>query len=391
MQVSVAVSNEILNWIMAHVQLEVLPQQIADNLDQWCRGVKTPTFHQIEKASQATGIPLGYFFLKTPPAEDSLLAQYRTIDSVELNRPSRNLTDVMHHMDLVQEWTREHLISEGASAVTFVGACAKRPTVESIANAMRTALRLAPDWFKQSKSAEASFQTIRTTISDAGVFVMMSGIVENNTHRALDINEFRAFAMVDDYAPLVFINANDSVNGKLFSLLHEFAHICVGESDLFNDRDSTGNAVKPVETLCNAAAAEILVPREFFVQAWKGLSPELDTDQRISALAKVFRCGSTVIARKALDHGLIDHSQYQQIARLAVKRYQDARRRKKELGESGGNYYGTLASRIDRRFLGMLTGSVAEGKTLYSDAFRLTNTNRTTFAALLEHVGGAKT
>ena len=45
---------------------------------------------------------------------------------------------------------------------------------------------------------------------------MMSGIVGNNTHRPLNIDEFRAFSVIDEYAPLIFINSNDSINGKLF-------------------------------------------------------------------------------------------------------------------------------------------------------------------------------
>ena len=60
----------------------------------------------------------------------------------------------------------------------------------------------------------------------------------------------------------------------------------------------------------------------------------------------------------------------------------------KERGESGGDYYRTAASRIDQRFFRLLISSVYEGKTLYSDAFRLTNTNRSTFTNLVESVGG---
>ena len=36
----------------------------------------------------------------------------------------------------------------------------------------------------------------------------------------------------------------------------------------------------------------------------------------------------------------------------------------------------------------MLVSSVSEGRTLYSDAFRLTNTNRSTFSNLVEKAGG---
>jgi len=34
---------------------------------------------------------------------------------------------------------------------------------------------------------------------------MMNGIVRGNTHRPLDVNEFRAFTIIDEYAPLIFM------------------------------------------------------------------------------------------------------------------------------------------------------------------------------------------
>ncbi len=40
------------------------------------------------------------------------------------------------------------------------------------------------------------------------------GVVGSNTRRKLDIEEFRGFMLYDEYAPLIFINANDSISGK---------------------------------------------------------------------------------------------------------------------------------------------------------------------------------
>lgn len=114
----------------------------------------------------------------------------------------------------------------------------------------------------------------------------------------------------------------------------------------------------------------------------------MDAEHTIDVLAKVFRCGSTVIARRALDSGLIDKKLYQKIAKLAIDRYNESRKKKKE--NPGGDFYRTAASRIDQRFFKLLRGSVVEGKTLYSDAFRLTNTNRSTYAALSEQIGGGR-
>lgn len=386
MKVNVNVSKETLGWIMANINFDALSSQIAGRLMSWYSGEKVPTFNQIEEASRATGIPLGYFFLNTPPKEDRTLLEYRTVDSLELEKPSRNLLDTIHDMEQIQEWTKNQMVADGFSELEFVGSMAEVNEVGVFVTQIRRVLDLQRDWFTSSKTSADSFRFLRSKISDSGVIVMMNGIVGNNTHRPLEINEFRAFAIADEYAPLIFINSNDSINGKVFSLLHEFAHILIGKNNFFNDRYSAHGCVNQIETICNAAAAEILVPSDLFVEKWNEVISENDVKTTISTLAKYFKCGITVIARKALDHGYITSQEYTQISQLAVYLYNEQRKKAKE--NPGGDYYRTAASRIDQRFFRMLAGSVAEGKTLYSDAFRLTNTNRATFRELAQQAGG---
>lgn len=55
--------------------------------------------------------------------------------------------------------------------------------------------------------------------------------------RGLDIKEFRAFCFADEYAPLIFINANASVEERLFALVYEFMHVCLGKNSVFNAQD----------------------------------------------------------------------------------------------------------------------------------------------------------
>lgn len=389
MQVNVSIAKPVLQWVMDNVQLDTLPPQIANYLIAWNNEEKTPTYNQIERVSQSTGIPLGYFFLQTPPEEEMPLMEYRTVNSLSLTRPSRNLVDTIHNMDQVQEWVRNQMQTDGEDPLGFVGMLKGKQDVTEMAAAIRPLLGIGKEWYAYCKTNEESFRYLRSTISNIGVLVMMSGIVENNTRRPLSIREFRAFAIVDEYAPLIFINSNDSINGRLFSLLHEFVHICLGENDLFNDRDNTATGVTRLETICNAVTAELLVPIDLFVSSWNTCIMEYGERQTIDILAKEFRCGMTVIARRALDKGFISSAVYQEIARLAVRQYTEKRQKDKDEGNNGGDYYRTARSRIDQRFFAMLSNSVAAGRTLYSDAFRLTNTNRSTFFKLAEaQMGG---
>ena len=172
MQVGVNVSNEVLNWVISHVQMNSLSQQVVNYLNLWVSGEKTPTFNQIEKVSRATGIPLGYFFLEHPPKEDLSFVEYRTVDSIELENPSRNLIDVMHDMDQIQEWMHNYLVSEGASPVDYVGIFQETTSYEVISQKLRDMLNLPIEWYAKSRTSEESFTTIRKAISNVGTLVM---------------------------------------------------------------------------------------------------------------------------------------------------------------------------------------------------------------------------
>lgn len=384
MQFTVDISRDVLDWVRAQSGDTGLPEKITGYLSNWLEGTKKPTFNQVEQVSKATGIPFGYFFLKKPPVENLSIVEYRTIDSTELLRPSRDLIDTMKHMEAVQDWMHNYL-KDKIDPHEYVGSMKNRTDFYAFANKVLDVLNLKGEWRRNCHSAADLFRKIRIALSNAGVIVMMNGIVGNNTHRTLSVNEFRAFAMVDDLAPLIFINSNDSMNGKVFSLLHEFAHICLGENSLFNESLESGPSGKKNEIICNAVASEVLIPSKRFLEDWNA-SDIVDLEDRIEALAKLYCCGVIVVARKALDNNLIDRQMYAKVSGKIVRAYREAKRKQ----GGGGDFYRNAASRLDHSFLFSLAESVDTGKTTYTEAFGLTNTNRKTYANLMNQIGGLR-
>lgn len=376
--VKVHIAPNMLEWILQQTQNVKLSDKVAGYLQSWVNGEKEPTFSQIEQVSKNTGIPLGYFFLKEPPKEDLSIIEYRTVDSIELDHPSRNLIDTLYDMKQIQNWMRDTILSDEDAPLIFVGSLKNESSAEAFANKVRDILELDKEWYTRVKSVEESFKYLREKISSAGVIVMMNGVVRNNTHRVLSIDEFRAFTLVDAYAPLIFINSRDSANGKVFSLLHEFAHICIGEPSLFNAQENSSNLVSNKETLCNAVAAELLVPQEVFCELWESRISD-EWERIVEYLAKTFKCSTTVIARRACDNDFIDLEQYRRVA-------EKAKYFSKKKNGSGGNFYNTAGSRIDHHFLEALADSVKVGKTAPTEAFQLTNTNYATFTNLVDRV-----
>ena len=382
--IRVEVKPAIFEWVLQNINFENIKAKMKDDFFLWMTGKKTPTFNQLEQFSKATNIPFGYFFLSTPPIEKMELLEYRTVDSLDIEKPSRNLIDTINEMEAVQEWMRDYVKGADLGELNYVGALKGNEDIGSIASTIMESLRLSKEWFLDGSDAWDSFKLLRERLEDIGTIVMMNGIVGSNTHRSLDINEFRAFTIIDKYAPLIFINANDSSNGRLFSLAHEMTHIWFGVNSFYNDYQHPINGISSLEVLCNAVAAELLAPIEMFNTSWREDKTD-DIAEKISNIAGYFRCGTTVIARRALDQGLIDKATYTKLAESAIAKYREKR---SEQG-SGGNYYNTLKTRIDKRLVLALSNSVYEGKTTFIEAFRLTNTSRKTFSALVEMVAGA--
>ena len=374
----VDVEPAVIDWVIQNVPDNT---EIINILCAWKTGEKTPTFNQIENVSKTTHIPLGYFFLKTPPIEDFPLLKYRTLLSKNTEKPSRNTIDVINQMEDIQEWMRDYLIDAGYDKLGFVGSVNIRQDKQTIAQTFRDTIHISLDWHKQVKSKEEAFKFFREKFEKIGILVMMSGIVGNNTHRSLSIEEFRAFTLTDEYAPLIFINSNDSQGAKLFSLIHEAVHLLFGVNNFYNDRSGFTENTDTIETICNAIAAEILMPNNLFEKEWCSIT---DVPNRIWWLSDTFHCGLIVIARRALDHNYINKDQYQAIVNEAIEQFNATRSR-----NEGGNYYATLSIRIDNRFIIALDNSVREGKTQYTEAYRLTDTSKGTFSKLVNRVRGA--
>lgn len=384
--ISVHVKPEIISWILNTVQFEEITGSAIELLRKWQTGEKIPTFHQLEDMSRKTKIPFGYFFLEKPPVEKCLLAEYRTFNSADVIEPSRNLIDTVDLMTDIQEWMVEYVTENGQEELGYVGSAAGITDPQIIVQDIRKKMDINVSWYADSQNAGEAFRIFRRKLENLHILVMMSGIVGNNTRRKLNVDEFRAFTLVNKFAPLIFINSCDSDTGKLFSIAHELVHVWIGKNSFYNAKNSEYFVDHGIESICNAAAAELLVPTEFFGETWNNCSGAVM--ERIEKTAKAFRCSRFVVARKAFDCGKISQNVYNQIIRELTETYKAWQEKQKADRNSGGNYYRNLASKMDLHFVAALARSTSEGRTQYTEAYRLTNTNRKTFGKLLEEIGG---
>ena len=362
----VAVEPALLRWARqrARIDIENLQERFP-KLKAWEQGEAQPTLKQLEDFAKATYVPVGYLFLSEPPAEEIPIQDLRTVGNRPIDEPSPNLREMIYLCQRRQDWYRDYALSVGEEPRSFEGSADINSPIEETAAAMRETLNLDSKAQADCKTWKEALRMIIGKTEEIGVLVMTSGVVGNNTHRKLDPMEFRGFALSDKLAPLIFINSQDSIAARMFTLAHELAHIWLGESAISDaglDLESFHSS-EDVETWCNKVAAELLVPSAEINNALQ-LSKLLD-DQLLKSLAQKFKVSTLVILRRLFDTGHLSLEDFKQSYKREFKKSIKAS------SAGGGNFYHLQTARVSRRFARALVTSTFEGRTLYRDAFKM--------------------
>ena len=194
---------------------------------------------------------------------------------------------------------------------------------------------------------------------------MATSMVANNTHRPLDENEFRGFALVDDIAPLVFVNTRQILNGQIFTLAHGFAHVWRGVSGVGNE-DPSASSQSSVERWCNAVASEVLVPLADLVER-RARVAEKPLTEALDILAREFRCGTLVVLQSL---HCAELRQFEDFAAAYEAELGRVRTLSQKEG-TGGDHYNNQPFRVGERLSRALIADTLEGRTTIDEAMRL--------------------
>jgi Zn-dependent peptidase ImmA (M78 family) len=376
----VAVSTKILDWALARAGKSVADLEPKfKKLRQWMSGEEQPTLRQLEDFAKHTTTPFGYFFLDQPPTEKLPIPYFRTLEKVVPQQASPELLDTIYEMQRRQTWMREYLIQLGQDPLPFVQSVGANASLQSVAQCMRKTIRLDQDWASKLPSWTEALRFLRESMEKAGIIVVVNGVVGNNTHRPLKVTEFRGFVIVDEYAPLAFVNGSDVKAAQMFTLAHELAHICLGSSAAF-DLKETQAADDPIEKKCNDAAAEFLVPAELMIKHWQVAR---ERDKPFEYIARLFRVSEIVAARRALDLDLTTKQMFLEF----YEEYRSHEHKSKVGKSTGGDFYATQHMRVGRMFATNVILAVQSDRLLYHEAYHLTGLYGKTFERYAESLG----
>nr|WP_314566515.1 ImmA/IrrE family metallo-endopeptidase [uncultured Campylobacter sp.] len=304
------ITPSVLEWAIKRAGVSA--ESIHKKAEQWVSGKARPTFKQAVDLAKTLQIPFGYLWLKEPPKEQEIIPDLRTIGNGGLAQMPLELKTAVNDVKQKQEWFKEYAKTNGILKCEAIGRFKSSDDTQEIADDVTARLEIQ-DLVGSGCDKDRMLKNLIEKIEKLGILVMRNGILRGNTKKKLNLDTFRGFAIFDEFAPLIFINTNDSKAGQIFTLMHEVAHLWIGQSGI-SDLDIREN--NKIELACNEIAAKILMPKTKIQKAFR----EFDDDRRFERIADRFSVSTLAVLNRLRSLSLLAPRRYQELYNVELER-----------------------------------------------------------------------
>lgn len=352
-------------------------------------GEKFPTHPQLDKFAKLYRRPLITFYMSKPPAPAKTGEDFRRPTAGVTRRDNAILETLVRDVRARQELIRDVLEDDpDRLAVSIVGSASMRDGASAFVAKIACVLDFDPsDLSKRRGKPEDLFRTLRTAAEAAGIFVIVAGDLGSH-HSAVSTEVFRGFALSDDLAPFVVINDQDSKAGQSFTLVHELAHILMGQSGVSGppDADDVASEHDLIERFCNDVAGQFLLP-----DAALANRPTSDADidlirNMISGTAELWSVSESMVAYRWRRLGWIGHRVYTALLtgyRARWLAYREQRRADRSPESGGPSYYVVRQSKLGNALLGVVYRSLYDNALSHTKAAKVLGVNPSNVETLL--------
>ncbi|MGH6902363.1 MAG: ImmA/IrrE family metallo-endopeptidase [Geminicoccaceae bacterium] len=349
-------------------------------------GKALPTRPLLVRMAKQYRRPLVTFYLPAPPRKGERGRDFRTLPEGHSDAAEALLDALIRDIRARQSMVRALLEDEEeGEPLTFVGSMRMADGAPALLASIRTTLHISRDAFRSASSAEDAFALLRARAEAAGVFVLLIGNLGSH-HTAIDLETFRGFALADEIAPFVVINDQDAETAWSFTLLHELAHIWLGETGV-----SGAFADAAIEQFCNKVASEFLLPTEELANLRVDSAMDFETVQvRIADFARDKRLSSSMVAYRLYQTGTIERERWSQLSLFFRQKWLQARTERRERArekEGGPSYYVVRRHRVGTALVDLVRRTMADGVLTPSKAGKILGVKPANVGSMVNQIG----
>jgi Zn-dependent peptidase ImmA (M78 family)/transcriptional regulator with XRE-family HTH domain len=244
-------ARESAGWTAEEVAagLKVRPQTVG----QWESGERLPTLRTLEWLAKHYKRPLAALLLPAPPQEPQPPEDFRSLPDTDPTAPvSKETSLALRRARRLQRIAAELLAELGQPVAAHLRTAKASDDPEAVAQEARMSLGVPPEVQLQWSSPHAAFTAWREAVEAQNILVL---------RLPLPVQEARGFSLTDGEPPTIVVSSADAINGRLFTLFHEYAHLLLRRAGICNpDVCAHGEQGGEIERWCNHFAGALLLP-----------------------------------------------------------------------------------------------------------------------------------
>lgn len=262
----------------------------SDVIETWQRQSASIKLSELRAISRNIKRPLTVLMLPEPPDEQDM-PDYRKFGGGEASM-SKKTFEVIRNARYVQSVALDMLKLRADEVRPDVKFRSMDDDHEAVAKAERERLDVSLEKDKKGgmdKFARDKYKELKEKIELRNIHVMQDG---------MDVDEVRGFTLSGGYPKVILINSKDEERPRLFTLLHEYAHlllksngVCMPNSPVFQTPKGRDQLL---ERWCNNFAGAYMMPKDEILE-FAGDKNE-EPQKVVRSLARKFCASKTAIA-----------------------------------------------------------------------------------------------
>ncbi|RZN14977.1 MAG: ImmA/IrrE family metallo-endopeptidase [Methanosarcinales archaeon] len=344
------IESEVFKWLKDssgwnNEELAKRLKTSVETIKKFETGEKDPSLRQLRELSTIFKRPIASFFLSKPKLEKPKPKDYRLIPEKEnqfdkktllVLRKSRHLQQVAKELSININYKIDSKLKRGKIS--------EKP--EIIAKYYRDLVQLSEEKQIKFKNPYELFHYLRDVLEELNIYVFQF---------SMPVEDARGFVFVDDTPYIIAVNTADSIEARLFSLMHEFAHILLGES-VIDMPDPFLSSRSQIVKWCNEFSASFLLPKNLAIKLFDSHRDNLTEKSTLKTLSNRYKISKAMLLVNMNRLNYISNNDLNTIINIKPKVKKEGKSKggvgipsdKKRLSEMGNKFISLVANNFDK-------------------------------------------
>ncbi len=358
--IRVGVKPEVFKWLRESSgwNVEEVSKRLGTSLrviEEIEAGMHKPTLRQLKILSEAYRRPLALFFLSRPLPEPEMPKDYRMLPDKKDIFDKKTILAIRKARNL-QEKGKELAENIGESLEPKITRAKLEDDPEKWAYKYRELFEISEERQKEFKTPYNFFNHLRDKMEGMNILVFQL---------PMPIEDARGFALTDRLPYVAVVNSRDSIEARLFTMMHEFGHLLLGETviDMPDFERANPFTKDRIEIWCNTFASRFLLPRELAVRIFKEEKRPLTDTKTLNSLKHRYKLSKAMMLYNMWKLDFITKNEYEEVLKRYIPQESgpEEEKEKKEggappierrrLSEMGDKYVSLVAHNYEKEYI----------------------------------------